>query len=116
MQSHQTASSWLPVNTSSRVLVVMWLLSALVIASIYKGNITAMLTLPKINIPIDSIADLAAQDDLPWKLEYGGIDKLMMVKVSLMDPSASYVWLLFTCLSTDFINEIPVSLDSFHHI
>ncbi|MPC24164.1 Glutamate receptor [Portunus trituberculatus] len=66
------------VPACGRVLVAVWLLSALVITTTYKGNITAMLTLPKTNVPIDSIADLANQDRLPWKLEFGGIDKLMM--------------------------------------
>ncbi|XP_045118448.1 ionotropic receptor 93a-like [Portunus trituberculatus] len=74
----QQSTSWLPGNASGRVLVAVWLLSALVITTTYKGNITAMLTLPKTNVPIDSIADLANQDRLPWKLEFGGIDKLMM--------------------------------------
>ena len=39
--------------------------------SSYSGILTAMLSLPRVTIPIDSLEDLVAQDDLPWKLEGG---------------------------------------------
>ncbi|XP_063840056.1 glutamate receptor ionotropic, delta-1-like [Scylla paramamosain] len=91
----QQSTPWLPGNASGRVLVTVWLLSALVIATTYKGNITAMLTLPKTDVPIDSIADLAYQDRLPWKLEFGGIDKIMMVKICALSTKKKKLALSF---------------------
>ncbi|KAG7156388.1 Glutamate receptor 4-like 1, partial [Homarus americanus] len=41
--------------------------------SSYSGILTAMLTLPRVTIPIDSLADLVAQSDLPWRLEQGSM-------------------------------------------
>ena len=66
-----SGSLWLPPHDAGRVLVTTWLLASLVFMSSYSGILTAMLTLPRVTIPIDSLADLVAQDDLPWKLEGG---------------------------------------------
>ncbi|XP_063840773.1 uncharacterized protein LOC135089254 [Scylla paramamosain] len=41
--------------------------------SSYGGILTAMLTVPRVTIPIDSLADLVAQNDLPWRLEAGSM-------------------------------------------
>lgn len=58
-----------------------WLLASLVFMSSYSGILTAMLTLPRVTIPIDSLEDLVAQDDLPWRLEAGSMaTKFLEVK------------------------------------
>ncbi|XP_063840053.1 glutamate receptor ionotropic, kainate glr-3-like isoform X2 [Scylla paramamosain] len=67
----QESSLWLPPHDAGRVLVTTWLLASLVFMSSYSGILTAMLTLPRIIIPIDSLADLVAQDDISWRLEGG---------------------------------------------
>lgn len=66
-------SEWLPVNDGGRIVVATWLLASLVFMSSYSGILTAMLTVPRVTIPIDSLADLVAQDDLPWRLESGAM-------------------------------------------
>lgn len=63
----------MPQHDAGRVLVTTWLLAALVFMSSYGGILTAMLTVPRVIIPIDSLADLVAQDDLPWRLESGAM-------------------------------------------
>ncbi|XP_071530509.1 glutamate receptor ionotropic, delta-2-like [Panulirus ornatus] len=67
----QESSHWLPRKDGGRVLVVTWLLASLVFMSSYSGILTAKLTLPRITIPIDSLDDLVAQSDLPWRLAPG---------------------------------------------
>ncbi|XP_069995849.1 glutamate receptor 4-like [Penaeus vannamei] len=69
----QESSEWLPVNDGGRIVVATWLLASLVFMSSYSGILTAMLTVPRVTIPIDSLADLVAQDDLPWRLESGAM-------------------------------------------
>ncbi|XP_071530510.1 probable glutamate receptor [Panulirus ornatus] len=69
----QESSEWLPRMNGGRLLVVTWLLASLVFMSSYSGILTAMLTLPRIPIPIDSMEDLVAQSDLPWRLEAGSM-------------------------------------------
>ena len=44
---------------------------SMVFMSSYEGILVAMLTIPRVMIPIDSLTDLVHQDDLPWRLEYG---------------------------------------------
>ncbi|XP_063840045.1 glutamate receptor 1-like [Scylla paramamosain] len=69
----QEGSEWLPPHDAGRVLVTTWLLASLVFMSSYSGILTAMLTVPRVTIPIDSLADLVAQNDLPWRLEAGSM-------------------------------------------
>lgn len=66
-------SEWMPQHDAGRVLVTTWLMASLVFMSSYGGILTAMLTVPRVIIPIDSLADLVAQDDLPWRLESGAM-------------------------------------------
>ncbi|XP_050692921.1 glutamate receptor-like [Eriocheir sinensis] len=65
----QEGSVDVPPFDGSRLLAAVWLLASLVFMSSYGGILTAMLTVPRVTIPIDSLEDLAAQDDLPWKME-----------------------------------------------
>lgn len=65
------ATEWLPRTDGSRVLVVTWLLASLVFMSSYSGILTAMLTVPRVTIPIDSLQDLVTQTKMPWRLESG---------------------------------------------
>lgn len=43
----QSLLHWVPCTSPSRVLVAAWLAFALIIGSVYSGNLTASLTLPK---------------------------------------------------------------------
>lgn len=63
----------MPMGDGGRLLVTTWLLASLVFMSSYSGILTAMLTVPRVTIPIDSLADLVAQDDLSWRLEKGSM-------------------------------------------
>ncbi|KAK8404102.1 hypothetical protein O3P69_000275 [Scylla paramamosain] len=65
----QEGSEEVPPFTATRLLAAVWLLASLVFMSSYGGILTAMLTVPRVTIPIDSLADLVAQDELPWTVE-----------------------------------------------
>ncbi|XP_068216601.1 probable glutamate receptor [Palaemon carinicauda] len=69
----QESSVWLPKHDAGRFLVFTWLMASLVFMSCYGGILTALLTVPKVAIPINSLSDLAAQTDLPWRLEAGSM-------------------------------------------
>ncbi|XP_068216708.1 probable glutamate receptor [Palaemon carinicauda] len=69
----QEASENLPTSDGCRVVIVTWLLASFVFMSSYSGILTAMLTVPRVTIPVDSIEDLVAQKDLPWRLEAGSM-------------------------------------------
>ncbi|XP_042239273.1 uncharacterized protein LOC121878749, partial [Homarus americanus] len=66
-------SDWMPKKDGGRLIVTTWLLASLVFMSSYGGILTAMLTVPRVTIPIDSLADLVSQSDLPWRLEAGSM-------------------------------------------
>ena len=54
-----------------KLLIGVWLLSTFVIMKSYEGNFTALITIPKVEIPIDSVSDLISQDTMPWKIVFG---------------------------------------------
>ncbi|XP_063840061.1 uncharacterized protein LOC135088929 [Scylla paramamosain] len=69
----QDGSEWVPPHDAGRVLLTTWLLASMVFMSSYEGILVAMLTFPRVMIPIDSLTDLVYQDHLPWRLEYGAM-------------------------------------------
>ncbi|XP_042204114.1 glutamate receptor ionotropic, delta-1-like [Homarus americanus] len=69
----QESTEWLPKTDGSRLVVTTWLLASLVFMSSYSGILTAMLTVPRVTIPIDSVEDLVTQKDLQWRLEAGSM-------------------------------------------
>ncbi|XP_069172329.1 glutamate receptor ionotropic, kainate glr-3-like [Procambarus clarkii] len=67
----QQGPRWLPRKDAGRLIATTWLLASFVFMSCYSGILTAMLTVPRVYIPIDTLADLLAQSALPWKIETG---------------------------------------------
>nr|XP_053634336.1 glutamate receptor-like [Cherax quadricarinatus] len=58
---------------AGRLIATSWLLASIVFAASYGGVLTAMLTVPRVTIPIDSLPDLVSQTKLPWRLEAGSM-------------------------------------------
>ncbi|XP_063612658.1 glutamate receptor 1-like [Penaeus indicus] len=52
----------MPKGNSGRFIGGLWLLSALIIGSVYRSNLKAMLILPKLRLPFDSIEELVETD------------------------------------------------------
>ncbi|XP_068216605.1 glutamate receptor ionotropic, kainate glr-3-like [Palaemon carinicauda] len=69
----QESSDWIPKKNAARIVMTTWLFATLIFMSSYSGILTAMLTLPRVTIPIDSLEDLVAQTKLPWRLEKGSM-------------------------------------------
>ncbi|XP_071516707.1 glutamate receptor ionotropic, delta-2-like [Panulirus ornatus] len=67
----QEGSEWLPKEDGGRLIVTTWLLASLVFMTSYSGILTAMLTLPRVVITIDSLPDLVSQSALPWHIQSG---------------------------------------------
>nr|XP_045625395.1 glutamate receptor 2-like [Procambarus clarkii] len=51
-------STWWPVAATVRVLTGTWLLMAFVLGSVYRSNLMAMLTLPILQLPFNSLEEL----------------------------------------------------------
>lgn len=83
------------------MLVTIWLLASLVFMSSYGGILTAMLTVPRVTIPIDSLADLVTQNDLPWRLESGAM-MLTYLQVRGLLPAC----ICFNCITV--LQEVMV--------
>nr|XP_053634335.1 glutamate receptor ionotropic, kainate 1-like [Cherax quadricarinatus] len=66
-------SDWLPRCDAGRLITATLVLASFVFTSVYSGILTAMLTVPRVTIPIDSLTDLVAQTKLPWRLEAGSM-------------------------------------------
>ncbi|XP_037803396.1 glutamate receptor-like [Penaeus monodon] len=59
-----------PSGTAVRVLWGMWLLAALIVGSVYRSNLKAMLILPKLRLPFDNVNELT-QTDIPCLVPAG---------------------------------------------
>ncbi|XP_064111334.1 probable glutamate receptor [Macrobrachium nipponense] len=69
----QESSDWIPERNAGRIVMATWLIASFIFMSSYSGILTAMLTLPRVTIPIDSLEDLVAQSKIPWRLEKGSM-------------------------------------------
>ncbi|KAK3872020.1 hypothetical protein Pcinc_022885, partial [Petrolisthes cinctipes] len=69
----QESCEHLPKTNGGRVVVSTWLLASLVFMSSYSGILTAMITVPRVHVPIDSVEDLVNQRDMPWRIEAGSM-------------------------------------------
>ncbi|XP_071548145.1 glutamate receptor ionotropic, kainate 5-like [Panulirus ornatus] len=56
-----------------RVCVSVWMLASFILAAVYKGNLKAMLIVPKVDIPFDNLEDLAQQREFPWLIAKGSL-------------------------------------------
>nr|XP_053646629.1 uncharacterized protein LOC128698435 [Cherax quadricarinatus] len=51
--------SWGARRDMTRVATALWLLTSFVLATVYRSNLTAVLILPKLRLPFDSVEELA---------------------------------------------------------
>ncbi|XP_069982124.1 glutamate receptor 4-like [Penaeus vannamei] len=55
-----------PFGDSVRIVSGLWLLVCLILASVYRSNLKAMLILPKVTVPFDSLEQLVKTDLPVW--------------------------------------------------
>ncbi|XP_063849716.1 glutamate receptor 1-like [Scylla paramamosain] len=55
----KTDVPWEPSHGTARAMAGLWLLAAFTLASVYRSNLKAMLIIPKVNLPFDSLEELA---------------------------------------------------------
>lgn len=55
-----------------RLVTGLWLLLALILVTVYRSNLKAMLILPKVTLPFDNLAELV-QTDLPVWVATGSV-------------------------------------------
>ncbi|XP_076038813.1 glutamate receptor ionotropic, delta-1-like [Oratosquilla oratoria] len=65
------SNTWHPVSGSCRIVAGTWVFVSLVLLTLFSGTLIAMLTVPKVQLPIDSTQDLVTQSKLPWAIESG---------------------------------------------
>nr|XP_053642978.1 glutamate receptor 4-like [Cherax quadricarinatus] len=63
--------AWMPVSASRRVMTAVWLFFCFIFISVFSSTLTAMLSMPKVVVPIDSMKDLVSQRRVPWTIESG---------------------------------------------
>ncbi|XP_045123499.1 probable glutamate receptor [Portunus trituberculatus] len=49
---------WEPLGSSARLLTGLWLLETLILSSVYRSNLKAMLIIPKVRLPFDNLEEL----------------------------------------------------------
>ncbi|MPC61671.1 Glutamate receptor 2 [Portunus trituberculatus] len=68
----QDGSEWVPPHDAGRVLLTTWLLASMVFMSSYEGILVAMLTFPRVSIPIDSLTELDSDYEV-WQKAFHGM-------------------------------------------
>ncbi|XP_037787617.1 glutamate receptor-like [Penaeus monodon] len=63
---------WEPRNVPVRMVAGIWLLATLIIGTVYRSNLKAMLILPKVAVPFDTFEEFA-EVDLPGLILRGSI-------------------------------------------
>ena len=58
-------------GTPRKLLIIVWIWSAFIVCAAYAGNLTAILTNPKLDRPVTKPEDLLNQEDLSWVVETG---------------------------------------------
>ncbi|XP_063596690.1 uncharacterized protein LOC134773419 [Penaeus indicus] len=58
--------SKVPRGDSVRVITGLWLLASLILTTVYRSNLKAMLILPKLNLPFDNLEQLVETDLPVW--------------------------------------------------
>ncbi|XP_042860255.1 uncharacterized protein LOC122246064 [Penaeus japonicus] len=56
----------LPREDSTRVLTALWLVASLILGTVYRSNLKAMLILPRITIPFDNLEELVDTELPVW--------------------------------------------------
>ncbi|XP_076059678.1 putative glutamate receptor [Oratosquilla oratoria] len=64
---------WVPKGNSGRVVGATWLLSVLILSTVYKSNLKAMLIKPRVNIPFTNLEELIEYNKLPWRPIKGSV-------------------------------------------
>ncbi|XP_063867893.1 glutamate receptor ionotropic, delta-2-like isoform X5 [Scylla paramamosain] len=81
---------WMPLSGSRRVVTAAWLLACLIFLSSFSSTLTAMLTVPLVRLPIDSMEDLVGQTAIPWAIESGGF--LYQILYTATDGLYKTIW------------------------
>ena len=63
----------MPQGSSIVITTGLWITMAFIIANYYKSNLMAMLIMPLINIPFDTLEELVSQNEMRWIFTEGGI-------------------------------------------
>ena len=79
-------------NMLLKLLGILWLWACLILTESYKGNLTAMLTMPTLKKTIKNIEDLLNQDEIIWAIDDNGLDIIEYLKAS---PEGSTMRRLF---------------------
>ncbi|XP_076029122.1 glutamate receptor ionotropic, delta-2-like [Oratosquilla oratoria] len=74
---------WYPRGESGRMIAAMWLLAGIVLSTVYKSNLKAMLIRPSVNIPFKDIREMLDQDVYSWKVPFENLPHQVM-RVSII--------------------------------
>lgn len=76
------ASPWNPVGGRVRTVAGVWLLLALVLSTVFRANLKAMLILPRLQLPFDSLETLI-QSRIPTYIPKATVfHKIVMVNMT----------------------------------
>ncbi|XP_076056186.1 glutamate receptor 4-like [Oratosquilla oratoria] len=81
------APNWPSSTTFVKGIALMWSLTTFIVATVYRSNLKAMVTLPKVSVPFNNIEEMEKQNKIPFST----LDKTALVQfLSKKDPDSVY--------------------------
>ncbi|KAK8401193.1 hypothetical protein O3P69_002751 [Scylla paramamosain] len=81
---------WEPRGSSARMMAGLWLLETLILASVYRSNLKAMLIIPKVRLPFDNLEELAESGITLAITKDSTLQSLIMENLVLAHPDQVY--------------------------
>ena len=69
-------------SKSQKFLAIIWIIACFILIQSYDGNLTAMLTRPRLEKPIKTVEDLVNQNKIKWTLSDDGMEVTEYLKAS----------------------------------
>ncbi|XP_069987765.1 glutamate receptor ionotropic, kainate glr-3-like [Penaeus vannamei] len=79
------AVPWEPSMTSTRVMAGLWLLTSFVLGTVYRSNLKAMLIIPLVRLPFDTVKELA-DSSVPLYITHGSFLHQLIVETPASQP------------------------------
>ena len=91
-------------SRSQKFLAIIWIFACFILIQSYDGNLTAMLTRPKLEKSIKTVEDLVNQNKIKWTLSDDGMEVTEYLKAS---PFGSTMRRLFNQGKNDITDDEP---------
>ena len=107
LENYATGSSDREMASIGASLLTFWMMAALIIDNIYKGNLKAKLISPRIKLPFTNYRELAAAQAIPIIARSSQFSEFLAVSFLKLDQMSNYIYSIKILM----INQRPFLYD-----